>query len=395
MKDTFCTVAWHEINFYLNERTVKYCCRVHPSNSLQLKDNEKLTIDLINNNNALNRRRDALLNGIQHPHCDKCWTQEANNEISYRQINSRPQLEEAIKQNSSTHHIRNIEMVFDNICNQSCLYCVPELSSIIAKELGIEQRLLSHTKDDVDTVIGWLSDLCLSTTNKKHIRFTGGEPTASHNWAYFMERIQSIPVIRDHDINFYVVTNGNINDKVRDTLDEYVKQFNITLNFSNEATGVVSENVRFGSNWELWCKNFEHYVSNNNLKGIMISPTPNIFTIKELPKFLEYVITTVGTNKEFGINPNLLTNPSEYVTNQLPASFKKYIQQARTILDNSNMNWQNERNRNNAYRWLQSIEDSLGTKDLDRTALEQALQKQWEQKSGKLNKEVLLSQITE
>ena len=162
-----------------------------------------------------------------------------------------------------------------------------------------------------------------------------------------MERIKSIPVIRDHDINFYIVTNGNINDKVRNTLDEYIKQFNVTLNFSNEATGIVQKMLGLDPNWELWCKNFEHYVQSKDLKRIMISPTPNIFTIKELPKFLEYVITTVGTNKEFGINQSFNTS-SEYATKQLPASFKKYVQQARTILDNSNMNWQNERNHNNA-----------------------------------------------
>ena len=34
------------------------------------------------------------------------------------------------------------------------------LSSIIAKELGIEQRPLSHTKQDLDTVIEWLTELC-------------------------------------------------------------------------------------------------------------------------------------------------------------------------------------------------------------------------------------------
>ena len=394
MKDTFCTVAWHEINFYLNERAIKYCCRINSKDSLQLSDGQKLTVDLINNNQSLNQRREALLNGIQHHHCEKCWIKENNGELSYRQINSRQQLESSIKQNSSKNHIRNIEMVFDNVCNQSCLYCSPELSSIIAKELGIEQRLLSHTKEDLDTVIEWLTELCSTTTNKKHIRFTGGEPTASQNWAYFMERIQSIPAIREHDINFYIVTNGNINDKVRNTLDQYIKDFDITLNFSNEATGIVSENVRFGSNWELWCKNFEHYIQSKDVKRIMISPTPNIFTIKELPKFLEYVVTTVGTSKEFGINPNLITHPKEYATKQLPASFKKYVQQARTILDNSNMNWQNERNRNNAYRWLQSIEESLGTTELNHTALEQALEKQWIQKSKKLNKDVLLSQIS-
>ena len=58
------------------------------------------------------------------------------------------------------------------------------------------------------------------------------------------------------------------------------------------------------------------------------------------------------------------------------------------------MNWQNERNYNNAYRWLQSIEESLGTTELNHTALEQALEKQWVQKSKKLNKDVLLSQIS-
>ena len=57
-------------------------------------------------------------------------------------------------------------------------------------------------------------------------------------------------------------------------------------------------------------------------------------------------------------------------------------------------NWQNERNPIMHNRWLQSVEESLGTTELNHTVLEQALEKQWVQKSKKLNKDVLLSQIS-
>lgn len=380
MSNTFCSKAWQEVNFFLSDRKIKHCCRAQPQ-----MFPEFLSSNFINSNDEISDRRKELLIGGKPQGCIACWEQEEQSGTSYRLAHSDRKLFPKIYKNPTGNYVKNIEITFSNICDQSCLYCFPELSSIIAKERGVENRRLEYNENDLDAVVSWLEKIC-TKDQKIIIRFTGGEPTSNKGYYKFLEKIKTTSLV-NYPLHLHTVTNNNMTpatrEKVLGCLEDKVSTWTYSIAFSNESTGEVSENVRFGSNWQRWCENFEYFIEKNKFDKHVITPSLNLFTIKELPKFLKYVtetINTVNPNIKWEMYANWVTEPEVLNCHYLPKSFKKYVEESEQYIQQD---------------WLKHIKRMIGTKTLELEKLKTWLDTENLYKAGKLNTELLMMQITE
>ena len=71
MLKSLCSQTWTDINIYLMNREVKYCCKSDP-----IPFPQTLTVDWLMNNDRLNQRKKYMLEGKFHKDCMYCYDQE-------------------------------------------------------------------------------------------------------------------------------------------------------------------------------------------------------------------------------------------------------------------------------------------------------------------------------
>jgi len=386
----FCSLAWQDVTIMLAQRTLKHCCRAIPE-----KFPDILTPDFIDNNQQIAERRKFMMAGNRHYTCAKCWKEEDETGTSYRIIRGEHSLNKKIKENPKKSFIKNIGIQFDNICDQSCIYCFPSTSSIIAKERGVDNRLKSYIDKDLDAVILWIENLYKKSKDKKSIRIYGGEPTASKSWYNFLDKLLTTSLVQE-DLQFHIITNCNMSHETRKKINMYMEKsppnWIWSWAVSNESTGKISENVRYYSNWNRWCENFEFFVTNPYISSLMIAPSPNIFTVKDLPNFIKYILDTVenkNIDRHITFNSNWINDPEILDCVYLPESHKKYVKKTIEIVSNSKAKF----NKQNVIHWLTELEKKIGKKECNHEKLKKWLDQENLYKNNKLDTELLLKQI--
>lgn len=390
-KSLFCSYAWKEVSFLLAQNSIKYCCK---SEEISLPD--EITPEFINNNERITNRRKDLLQNVKNPDCNKCWKDELQSGTSYRILNSNPQEYKKIVAEPYGQHITVVEIQFDNICNQSCIYCSPDYSSIIARERGIKDRFLTYDNKKLQQIIDWLEDLYKKDSSPKVIRIVGGEPTISKNWYNFLDMILQSSLI-NYELYIRTITNCNFTKSTKYKIDQYIdnfpKKWHCIFTVSNESTGKISENVRFGSNWDQWAENFKYFIEKDKIELLAICPSPNIFTIKELPNFIHFIFSTIektNNKQKFEFHSNWVNSPSILAIDYLPKSFTSYIDDTIEIVTNSNLNF----NKDITLKFLNQMKRKIGTKDINQEILKEWLTKENKFKNNQLDIDLLMQQVS-
>ena len=200
----------------------------------------------------------------------------------------------------NNHHGKLMDLVIDTgrLCNLQCRSCKPQLSSswiAEAEELANNSNKLKITPYlwiyDYNSP-GTLSNVWPSNqydlqdddfSNLIYVNFQGGEPL--YNVASINQYLEKI--LRDAGPNceIFLSTNGTVSYKTVPLLKEFKK---VGLSFSLDATGLASDFIRTGSNWEviknnvLECKEIGFVVAAHPAFSVM-----NIFSIVELRKFIQ------------------------------------------------------------------------------------------------------------
>lgn len=383
----FCSATWEEVNINLGSRFIKYCCH---SSSIRLP--EVLTVDWILNNLEIQGRKQAMLADQRHAHCQICYKQEDENGTSIRFLKNTIDTQHRIIKNPSGDYFKKIEISFDNICNQSCIYCDETHSSLIAEEKGLPIKFRKHTEEDIEVLANWISTIETSEDNPKILKFLGGEPTASKNYFSFIEKL--IESSSDKHFIVHTITNGNTSDKILNKIDQYIKSaknWKWVFGISNEATGAIAENVRFKLDINQFDKALEFYANHDNVYFVTFSMSQNIFTIKDLPNYFKYVDDKfVKSKKNYGFAYNWVANPEVLHPKYLPNDFKRFIQETRNLVNNTTSNV----DKPSLLNYLSQLEKIIGTEQIDMNRLISWLDIAKKQKNGTLNTELLLSQLT-
>ena len=382
---SFCTQTWSDVNLYLFYRAVKYCCH-----SPEIYFPEKLTVDWLTENTRLSDRKQAMLQGEYHSDCSVCYNQEKEQGVSYRTVKNQPELQTKIVESPKNNYVKRIEISFDNICNQSCLYCNPTYSSKIAEEQGVENKYKYYNEDDLDVIIQWLESF--PDNEPITIKFLGGEPTASKNLFYFLDRL-IVSQAKNKNFYFHTLTNGNTNEKILKKFSQYfdtAPNWKWGFGLSNEAHGSVAENIRHGLDYKTFLNSLEFYASHPSVHWVSIATAVNIFSVKTMPKlFADIDAICLKYNRKYGYAPNWIDTPQQLNPKYLPAEFKEYIDKTRKLAQDT----ESQLHKESFLNFLDKLDKIIGTKQLDIVAIQKFLDNKNKEKSGTLDVKLLLEQL--
>jgi organic radical activating enzyme len=298
--DTACQLKWNWSTLYLTGGKTASCHRTGWS------DLTVENFDSFHNTDKKQEERRQMLQG-QWPSdsCDYCQKIESLGGFSDRMLQldvpnmSPPELEidpTAVKVSPVI-----LEVFFNNTCNLSCIYCLPELSSKLNQEYlkfgdfkseGV--NLISIDKNNdyeklLDKFWTWMQN---NSHTLQRFNILGGEAFYQEEFYKLLEYMEQHP---HPNLELGIVTNLMIDtDKLKKITDRFkvllsrrhLKRIDLTC--SIDCAGEPQEYVRYGLDLALWEKNFEFLIKYKWLK-LNINQTISVLTIKTMPELLEKI----------------------------------------------------------------------------------------------------------
>lgn len=350
-----CSGQWRDLNINFDRKEYRYCCK---NNWKQIKND--YTFATLLNNPEVEKSRYDMLHGLENSDCDMCWEDYRKTGYSWRNIANRWTKNESITYLENYQKNKDLNIVnpsayvltFDNICDQSCIYCGPRDSTRWASELNISNFNKNINSKFISEFIKYLNDLyCNDKINGSiTIQILGGEPTYSNNFYNFLENMLYTDIGQNEKkcgLNFSITSNLNTNGKKQELFIEYIKKFKnngwcFHLGISNECTEKIAENVRFGLKWENFNYNIKYLLQNKLIDLFVMSPTINVFVVKNFKNYIEYiydVIDKYNKDQEATWMGNWVTQPEPLDIINCDPTMNSYIQEAKQMfIDNKHYN---------------------------------------------------------
>jgi hypothetical protein len=296
--ETSCQLKWSWTALYLNTGVSRTC---HRTGEVELTDKN---FNNFHNNSLVIDDRQRMLQGLwPESGCEYCSNIEKAGGLSdrLRHVNIPdlypPELDVDPASLVVTPTI--VEVFFNNTCNLGCLYCGPQLSSVIQQEhkkFGAFEKsgvkiLPGHTryKDLVPLFWEWFPE---GFTKLKRFHVLGGEPFYQKDFFKLLDYIEKNP---NPDCEFNIITNLMVpTELLKQTVDKFknllskraLKRIDITC--SLDCWGAEQEYVRWGLDLEVWERNFEYLLTQ---KWLMLNINQTIvpLTIKTMPALINKI----------------------------------------------------------------------------------------------------------
>lgn len=225
----FCSAPWTSL-FIDTNGEVKPCCaaRVPFGN---IKDN---SIKKIINGKLHLEVKQALLDGVRHPHCSYCYDAEAASGHSTRYwFNEHtPTISPLV----NDYQLQMIDIRWSNYCNLRCLYCGYNNSSRIAELFGIPEKL--SVRQWQGEILQMVRDNILTI---KHVYLLGGEPML------IKENLALLEMVTDQEI--IVITNLALDNSTNKIYLQLIDKPNVSWFISADHVGNKFEYIREGASW--------------------------------------------------------------------------------------------------------------------------------------------------
>lgn len=369
IEHTICSKAWSDLNIDFSTRRLRHCCK-----SSYEDFPAELTFDFFNNSTKIIQRRDALLNGIEHKDCNYCWKSKAATGTSYRDFEN---TWKSVKDKSDD--IFFIEIMLDNLCDMSCIYCGPDSSSKIASEQKLKQQLRQPKEKDIEIFVDWLIETLSEQKSDRDatLSFLGGEITYSKNFYIFMNKLLASEKMHDKFLTISFLTNGNSNKnntkKLIDILNRIPTNWSVNICISNEGWGEVGSIVRWGIDWSKFKSNLQDYIMHPRVQFLCLSPTPSLFTLDSMYDYFSWVFNIVKKyKKNITIAGNWIVFPTEIDVARCDYEKKEIVKKIKKLcIDNEEIFLKDQLPK--ALTWLDSLEDRIGTMKLDNLMLNKFL----------------------
>ena len=280
MKNTFCVLPFYGLE--LQPSGVTPCC-------------------LLPDGTDLNQLRQDALAGVQNPACNKCWSLEAENKVSNREIINKSfdyyanqdinLVEQSCRKGQFSPQI--VKLYTSNLCNSTCVTCGPGFSTAWST---LESKTIYKILPD--------SRIELDYDKIKIISFVGGEPLfEKKNYEILDNLIQAGNI----DCLVDIVTNGSV--QLSDEQLAIIKQFkHVNFCLSIDGVGPVFEYLRYPLKWDQLIKNI------NLFRKLNINLSVS-YTVSKLNVL--YQDQTIRWFESMGLpyNFNLVTYPSYFSPN--------------------------------------------------------------------------------
>jgi hypothetical protein len=307
--ETACQLKWAWSTIHLPTAETSSCHRVdkHPF--------DVDTFNFHNTNDKLNQRQTMLDGHWPKAGCEYCESIETTGiGQSDRQFFlevpnlSPPELDHNITATLVTPTV--LEVYIDNVCNLSCVYCIPELSSRIDFEMRKHGRFeknglileSTYQKDLNYPLIEkqfwlWMQE---NAHSLQRFHLLGGEPFYQQQFETFFDFFDNNPC---PDLEFNIVTNLML---PLEKLQNYIARFKnllaqrklkrLDITVSIDCLGPQQEYVRHGLDLEKWKLNFDYLIAHPWIK-LNINSTISVLTIKTMPELLKLFNTWTKNRK--------------------------------------------------------------------------------------------------
>jgi len=373
-----CQSKWAWSTVFLTEGTTRSCHRASES---------PLTAENFHNFHNTETKlsdRQKMLNGVWPTGgCTYCSKNEEAGGFSDRMLHNKIpnltpiELETDITATTVTPTI--LEVFFDNTCNLSCLYCIPELSSKIAEEnrkfgafntSGVNLPILEqkHLQTLAPELWKWMDN---NFQSLKRFHFLGGEPFLQKELDKLLNFIDTHP---NSDCELNLVTNLMVS---HDRLEKYIKTCKhlidtqkirrLDITASIDCWGHEQEYVRHGIDLVTWTENFV-YLLNNQWITLNINQTITPLTIKTMPILLK-LLSDWKKVRPIGHFFSVAEPGPSYLRPNIfgPGVFNNDFKQILSLMDNTNDQEQT------AISYMTSIANDIEIKEKNSVELKKLL----------------------
>lgn len=209
--------------------------------------------EILHNDVNRNIQKD-MLEGHQHSRCNACYDVEhtvggqqenASNRSWYKKITLHNRLDLGIFNSTGYAQPTILDLRWRNTCNQACVYCGPDLSSMWAESLGDQYRINDEILDQSQQ---WIFS---NLDSVKHVYLAGGEPLVIKENQRLLEKLlKTMP-----DVEIRVNSNiRHINNPVFELLSRFK---DVKWTISVDSKEQCFEYMRWPGNWN----NFLHNLS--------------------------------------------------------------------------------------------------------------------------------------
>jgi organic radical activating enzyme len=276
---TFCPAKWDDLVVHMQQNYVYGCCKAAPI--IFEKDYKSI----------IQNQRQNLLDGVQDPSCNYCWSVENNNLPSLRQEYlekfDKNKFTEYLNVNRST---KNLEINLGNSCNMQCIYCNPRLSS--QWENDVKQKKypvftdrfvyeISEKKDINETMR--LNLEIIEKEQPDKITIIGGEPLLNKHFWKIASKL--------NNTFLSITTNLNCEIDVIKRLIELENENNLQLDVmaSLDCTFPLSTFNRYNLDYDKFLNNLLYFIKNSKACRIGIQSLMTCITILDIENFLNFL----------------------------------------------------------------------------------------------------------
>lgn len=319
---SFCLAKWLQCTVDLHNGLTQSCH--HPTKHkiplLELQSD----LGALHNTQFKIHQRMLMLGGHRPPECKYCWSVEdlPGDHVSDRIIKSLdpwafPHLQEIVDNPLARDIVPTyLEVMLDNKCNLSCVYCMASVSSSIQNEIEqygpypvqhFQHRAAYQENVSDEYINAFWQWLPLIIKKLKVLRITGGEPIISDR---FLRMLDFLEKESNPDLELYINSNLSVSgarfDRIIKKIEEILCRESIKMvefYVSVESVGRQAEYIRTGLHFESFDKNIRKILSTFKNEKVVIMSTFNSLCSEALNHFGNYV---VELKKEYGGNRVIL-----------------------------------------------------------------------------------------
>lgn len=282
--------------------------------------------------------RQNMINGVNNLDCHGCYTMESHNKVSGRQkqllktgitlenfdktLLSSPWLDAfAGSAQGDTNQVpADWQIDLGNFCNSACVFCVPESSSRLARELyrlkvigQVPEENWSTDSVQLEKLLDAISQA--DSRNKiSYLHFIGGETLIIPAFREILKKLT-----KPTTVGF--TTNLTVWD---DEIVEFLSHHQVHLGLSIESLDSLNDYVRWGSEIGVVMNTLEKWRELGKRLGWVISLriTPTALTVSSLDKIYEYA----WVNDLVVESCNFIHEPAHLRPSVLPEQFRRQAQ---------------------------------------------------------------------
>lgn len=293
--NTVCSFPWEMYSIDTGFGWYRTCPR---------NDYQKLTdLNFYNHEDILAQRKE-LRDNIQHSKCWRCWESENQGSKSYRQV---------LGTDTAPHNVdqtlikapKILEIKFSNLCNQRCIFCSSNCSSLWeAIDPVPEEKLGILRGPEVAKAILEFADR--NYKDIKTFQMFGGEPVLVKEFDQIFDLVLRKP-ISDGYKTLSFSTNMYFNDNYRKNFEDKIERVldlghNLYFRFSIDALRERGEYLRENLVWDVMEKNLDSFMNkfhnHPNIGRMRCNIALNITNIVYLEEMMHFIHQKGWTNVE-------------------------------------------------------------------------------------------------